>query len=92
MYEYELFLRQKGIKHVLCRVKYPQANGKLEKFPDLCNVHRFRFGSLDEFVCWYDDGLQGALNLDIAVSPNMAFVCLLWPEVWMGLAARQFRW
>ncbi|MDR2720283.1 MAG: DDE-type integrase/transposase/recombinase [Nitrososphaerota archaeon] len=89
---YEMFLRQRGIKHVLCRVGHPQPHGKLEKFHDLYINHRGRFGCLDEFVVWYNDRPHGALNLDIAESPNMAFVSRLWPEVWMGIAARQFGW
>jgi putative transposase len=48
MHAYELFLRQRGIKHILCRVGHPQTNGKLEKFHDLYNVHRFRFDGLEE--------------------------------------------
>jgi len=32
------------------------------------------------------------LDLDVAVSPDMAFVSRLWPEVWLGIAARQFGW
>lgn len=49
-------------------------------------------GCLDVFVCWYNDRFHGALNLDIAVSPDMAFVSRLWPEVWMGMASRQVGW
>ncbi|MDR2700679.1 MAG: hypothetical protein LBC12_07810, partial [Nitrososphaerota archaeon] len=43
VYEYELFLRQKGIKHVLCRANHLQTKGKLEKFHDLYSVHRLRW-------------------------------------------------
>jgi hypothetical protein len=67
-------------------------NGKLEKFHDLYINHIGRFGGLDEFVCWYNDHSHGALDLDIAESLNMAFVSMLWPEVGLGIAARQFRW
>jgi transposase InsO family protein len=56
MHKYEMFLRQKGIRHILCRVNHPQTNGKLEKFYDLYNNHRF--GSLEEFVAWYNDRPQ----------------------------------
>jgi len=92
MHEYELFLRQRGIRHILCRVGHPQTNGKLEKFHHLYDEHRFRFGCLDDFVVWYNDRPHGALDLDVAESPNMAFVSRLWPEVWLGIAARQFGW
>jgi putative transposase len=92
MHAYELFLRQRGVRHILCRVGHPQTNGKLEKFHHLYDVHRFRFGCLEEFVCWYNGRPHGALDLDVAESPNMAFVSRLWPEVWLGIAARQFGW
>ncbi|MCL2135268.1 MAG: hypothetical protein FWH37_06925 [Candidatus Bathyarchaeota archaeon] len=47
---------------------------------------------MDVFVCWYNDRPHGALDLGVAVSPNMVFVSRLWPEVWMGIASRQFGW
>ena len=61
-------------RHILCGVKHPQTNGKLEKFYDLYNVHRSRFGCLDDFVCWYNGRPHGALNLWEAETPDMAFV------------------
>jgi len=89
---FELYLKRHRIRHVLCRVGHPQTNGKLEKFHDLYNVHRFRFESLGEFVIWYNDRPHGALDLWEAETPNMAFVSRLWPEVWLGMAAKQFGW
>ena len=44
------------------------------------------------FVVWYNDRPHGALNLWEAETPNMAFVRRLWPEVWLGIAAKQFGW
>jgi putative transposase len=73
-------------------VKYPQTNGKLEKFHDLYNIHRFRFGCLDDFVVWYNGRSYGALDLWEVETPDMAFVRRLWPEVWLGIAAKQFGW
>jgi transposase InsO family protein len=70
----------------------PQTNGKLEKFHDLYINHRFRFDSLDDFVVWYNDRSHGAFNLWEAETSNMAFVRRLWPEVWLGIAAKQFGW
>jgi hypothetical protein len=29
-----IFLKEKGIKHILCGVNHPQTNGKQEKFHD----------------------------------------------------------
>jgi putative transposase len=91
-HEFELYLRKHGIRHVLCRVKHPQTNGKLEKLHHLYDVHRFRFDSLIKFVNWYNNRPHGALNLWEAESPNMAFVKRLWPEVWLGIVVKQFSW
>jgi len=91
-HEFEQYLKKHKIKHILCRVNHPQTNGKLEKFHDLYNNHRFRFDSLLKFVNWYNNRPHGALNLWAAESPNMAFVRKLWPEVWLGIAAKQFEW
>jgi len=91
-HEYEQYLKRYHIRHILCRVNHPQTNGKLEKFHDLYINHRGRFGSLAKFVDWYNNRPHGALNLWEAESPNMAFVRKLWPEVWLSIAAKQFRW
>lgn len=89
---FELYLKVHHIRQVFCRVGHPQTNGKLEKFHHLYDVHRFRFDSLSKFVVWYNGRPHGALNLWEAESPDMAFVRKLWPEVWLGIAARQFGW
>ncbi|MDR0460117.1 MAG: hypothetical protein LBH62_01575 [Nitrososphaerota archaeon] len=78
MHAFELYLKKCHIRHVLCRVGHPQTNGKLE--------------NLEDFVVWYNDRPHGALNLWEAETPNMAFVRRLWPEVWLGIAAKQFGW
>lgn len=67
------FLRRHGIKHILCRVKHPQSNGKMEKFFDLYRRHRYEFVSLDDFITWYNNRPHGSLNLRWAETPNMAF-------------------
>jgi len=69
-----------------------QTNGKLERFHGSYDEHRFRFDCLERFVGWYNNRPHGALDLWEAESPNMAFVRRLWPEVWLGIAARQFGW
>ncbi|MCL2358997.1 DDE-type integrase/transposase/recombinase [Candidatus Bathycorpusculum sp.] len=91
-HEYEQYLKEHHIRHILCRVNHPQTNGKLEKFHDLYNNHRFRFESLAEFVDWYNNRPHGAFNLWEAETPNMMFVKKLWPEVWLSMATRQFGW
>lgn len=49
------FLRDEGIKQILCRIKHPQSNGKVEKFFDLYKNHRHAFESDEGFMTWYND-------------------------------------
>jgi putative transposase len=91
-HKFEQYLKRYRIRYVLCRVGHPQTNGKLEKFHELYNNHRFRFDSLVEFVGWYNNRPYGAFNLWEAETLNVVFVKRLWPEVWLGMAARQFGW
>jgi putative transposase len=51
-HSFEVHCREKGIHHILCRVGHPQANGKIEKFFDTYEKHRWKFPSLEEFVEW----------------------------------------
>lgn len=89
---FEQFLDEYGIKHILCGVNHPQTNGKLEKWHDCYIRHRGRFGSLEEFIDWYNNRPHGALNLRRAETPNDAFIRKMRPEVWLGLAAKAFGW
>jgi hypothetical protein len=52
---FELFLKDKGIKQILCGVNHPQTNGKQEKFHDFYKNHRGRFESLDKLIEWYNN-------------------------------------
>ena len=89
---FEGFLEEVGIKHILCGVNHPQTNGKLEKWHDCYIHHRGRYGSLEEFVLWYNNRPHGALNLRRAETPNEAFIRKMRPEVWLGLGAKLFGW
>lgn len=51
---FQEFLGQKGIKPILCRIKHPQSNGKVEKWFDTYERHRDAFQSKEEFLHWYN--------------------------------------
>jgi putative transposase len=89
---FEIFLKEMGIKQILCGVNHPQTNGKQEKFHDFYKNHRARFNSLDELVEWYNNRPHGSLNLRWAETPNDAFIRKMRPEVWFGFAAKLFKW
>lgn len=53
--QFSEFLKRKGIKQILCRIKHPQANGKVEKFFDLYQNKRHCFKTKEEFMHWYNE-------------------------------------
>jgi putative transposase len=89
---FERFLEENSIKHILCRYKHPQTNGKVEKWFDLYRVHRKRFPNFEEFIEWYNNRPHGSLNLRRAETPEMAFWRKMPIEYYYGLAAKFFGW
>ena len=90
---YEQFLKERGIEHVLCGVNHPQTNGRIVKFYDLYIRHRGRFVNLEDRLLWYNEEKPyGAFNLGIAETSSQAFIRMMRPEVWLGLAAKMFNW
>ena len=83
---FEIFLKENGIKQILCGVNHPQTNGKQEKFHDFYKNHRARFESLDKLIEWYNNRPHGSLNLRWAETPNQVFIRKMRPEVWLGFA------
>jgi putative transposase len=45
---FQEFLREKGIKHILCRIKHPQSNGKIEKWFSIYKNHRKAFKTKED--------------------------------------------
>ena len=69
------FLHEEGIKQILCRVKHPQSNGKIEKWFDCYDRHRKAFNSVEEFLHWYNDVKpHRSLNFDVLETPSQAFI------------------
>lgn len=68
------FLQANGIKHILCRVKHPQSNGKVEKFGHLYKKHRKAFKTKEEFINWYSEVRPHmSLRQEILETPEMAY-------------------
>ncbi len=89
---FENFLREEGIRQILCGVNHPQTNGKVEKWFDFYEHHRSRYGSIVELVDWYNNRMHGSLNMRVCETPNEAFIRKLPPEVWMWQARELFVW
>jgi putative transposase len=85
-YVFESFLKEQGIKQILCGVNHPQTNGKVEKLFDFYEHHRGRYSSLTELVDWYNDTMHGSLNMHYAETPNEAFTRKMSFECWMWMA------
>jgi len=69
---FKKFLDEQGIKQILCRIKHPQSNGKVEKFFHLYERKRDNFASLEEFQHWYNE-VRPHLSLQDLETPWQAF-------------------
>jgi len=76
------YLDSKDIKQILCRVKHPQSNGKIEKWFDTYKNHRNAFETKEEFLRWYNEVRpHRALKFDILETPQQAFIRKMKAEV-----------
>jgi putative transposase len=73
-HRFELYCKENGIKQVLCRVKHPQTNGKLEKFFHIYDQRRWEFDSIEDFQHWYNYiRPHMSLDFDNLETPYQAF-------------------
>ncbi len=76
------FLKTEGIKQILCRIKHPQSNGKVEKWFDLYKNHRHAFKSDKAFIRWYNEiRPHRSLRFDELETPHQAFLRKMKAEV-----------
>jgi len=76
------FLDSNGIRQILCRIKHPQSNGKVEKFFDLYQNKRILFKTKEEFITWYNEVRpHRSLNFEVLETPQQAFVRKMKAEV-----------
>lgn len=69
------FLKKHNIKHILCRIKHPQSNGKSEKFNDLYKNHRHAFEDKEQFMSWYNNVRpHRSLRFEELETPQQAFI------------------
>lgn len=73
--QFQVFLDENGIKPILCRIKHPQSNGKVEKFFSLYKCKRHLFRNKTDFMFWYNEVRPHmSLNFEELETPQMAFV------------------
>ena len=69
------YLKSKGIQQILCRVKHPQSNGKIERWFGCYDKHREAFKSVEDFLYWYNDiRPHRSLRFDMLETPSQAFI------------------
>ena len=72
---FKTFLQRKDIQQILCRVKHPQSNGKIEKWFECYDNHRQIFETKEEFMQWYNEiRPHRALNFEVLETPAQAFI------------------
>ena len=73
--KFKEFLDENGIQQILCRIKHPQSNGKVEKFFDLYQNKRSLFKTKENFIVWYNEiRPHSSLNFEILETPQQAFI------------------
>ena len=73
--EFQEFLKLYKIKHIKCKIKHPQSNGKVEKWFECYDKHRKAFKTAEEFVRRYNEVRpHRSLNFDALETPGQAFI------------------
>ncbi len=83
------YLAERGIRHVVSRVNHPQTNGKLERFWREYDRHRWRYGTLEEFLEWHNDQIHESLWVEIHETPREAWQRKMPVEVQLGQFLRR---
>ena len=79
---FRAFLEEQGIKQILCRIKHPQSNDKVEKWFQVYKDHRHAFDSKEEFLKWYNEVRPHlSLRIEELETPHMAFIRKMKAEV-----------
>jgi len=72
--QFEAYLADHGIKHILARVNHPQTNGKLERFYGVYEQKQHQFKSIGEYVQWHNEIKPHlSLNIEALETPIQAF-------------------
>ena len=72
--QFEAYLAEQGIKHILCRVNHPQTNGKLERFYGVYEQKHRQLRNIHEYVRWHQEiKLYMSINFEAPGTPIQAF-------------------
>ncbi len=82
--QFQRFLAERGIRHVVSRVNHPQTNGKLERLWLEYDRHRWRYRTLKEFIEWYNDQIHESLWAELYETPQEAWQRKVAPATQLG--------
>jgi putative transposase len=69
------YLKSKMIKPILCKVRHPQSNGKIERWFQSYDRQRTAFKTKEDFMFWYNDlKPHKSLKFDELETPSQAFI------------------
>jgi putative transposase len=73
--DFQIFLAEVGIKHIVGRVNHPQTNGKQERFFGTVKAKLEYFSSLEDLIVWYNEVKPHmSLDFDNLETPAQAYV------------------
>ena len=69
------YLNSRNVKQILCRIKHPQSNGKIEKWFQTYGRHRHAFKTKEKFLYWYNEVRpHRSLKFEELETPQQAFI------------------
>ncbi len=72
--KFKAFLDEHGIQQILCRIKHPQSNGKVERLFATYEKHRDAFPTAEAYIHWYNHiRPHMSLNFEQLETPWQAF-------------------
>jgi len=72
--KFKAFLDEQGIQQILCRIKHPQSNGKIERLFATYEQHRDAFPTAEAYKYWYNHVRPHmSLNFEELETPWQAF-------------------
>ena len=73
--KFKAYLESKSIQQILCRIKHPQSNGKIEKWFHTYDKHRYAFATKEDFIQWYNNVRpHRSLRFEVLETPAQAFL------------------
>jgi len=73
--KFKAFLDKHEIKQILCKIKHPQSNGKVEKWFQVYYAHREAFETQEKFLHWYNEiRPHRSLRFEELETPHQAFI------------------